>query len=235
MEKIIYLLWKPEKTTDSAFRDTLLQGLATELMEAGAVRAFSFNIDDERVSAAADKRMTFMQPPVDATLSVWLDCVQQADTVTKLLETYCERSHGYLVTESVPLKNTGLQSPPGEATPGMNQIVFLQIPEHMTRETWLDVWQNSHTTTAIETQSTFQYIQNVVVRALDDNAPHFDALVEECFPEQAMHDIAFFYDAVDDKEKLKDHATRMFESISRFIEVEKLTVLPMSEYVFRRL
>ena len=55
-------------------------------------------------------------------------------------------------------------------------------------EQWLDIWHNSHTRVAIDTQSTFGYRQNVVVRPLTYLAPPIDAIIEENFPPAAMSD-----------------------------------------------
>jgi hypothetical protein len=41
-------------------------------------------------------------------------------------------------------------------------VAFLEKPDFLTYEEWLDHWQGDHTRVPIETQSTFLYIQNVV-------------------------------------------------------------------------
>ncbi|MCB1615815.1 MAG: EthD domain-containing protein, partial [Pseudomonadales bacterium] len=231
MEKIIFLLWKDETRSDEQFRNDLLEKMPRQIMDNAVVAGLTINIDDDRVKKAHEKRMVAVDKAMNASVSVWLDCIQQKLQIDSVIANYCQKYSSYLVTESVPLKNTEHLSKPGEATTGMNHIVLLQKPEHLSRSQWLDIWQNSHTQIAIDTQSTFQYIQNVVVRPLDSECPRVDAIVEESFPEPAMTDIEAFYDAVGDKEKLKKNATDMFESISRFIELDKLTVIPMSEYV----
>ena len=60
--------------------------------------------------------------------------------------------------------------------------------------------------TAIETQSTFGYVRNEIVRALTPDAPRWHAIVEENFPLGALTDPAVFYDAAGDPAKLR--ATR---------------------------
>lgn len=72
------------------------------------------------------------------------------------------------------------QASPGERTEGFAQIAFLQRPQRLTPQEWLDIWHNHHTRVASETQATFAYVQNVVVRALSAQAPAVDAIVEEC-------------------------------------------------------
>src|SRR3546814_5310897 len=61
----------------------------------------------------------------------------------------------------------------------------------------------------IETQSNFEYRQNVVVRPLSDDAPAIDAFVEECFPPDAMTDPHVFFDAVGDEAKFQRNLDAM--------------------------
>ena len=78
------------------------------------------------------------------------------------------------MVESEPLRNQAVHpSQPGERVYGMCHVVFFRKPEAMARDQWLQVWQGSHTAVAIETQSTFGYRQNVVVRTLDAHSRVF--------------------------------------------------------------
>ena len=49
----------------------------------------------------------------------------------------------------------------------------------------------------------------------------------------AMTSLEAFYDAVGDKAKLRANQTRMVESCQRFIDFDKIDVIPTSEYVLR--
>jgi hypothetical protein len=125
--------------------------------------------------------------------------------------------HGYLVTESVQL--TGPPPPvDGSRCTGFTQIVPLAVPRHLSWAEWRRRWQGAHTAVAIDTQSSFRYVQNLVVRPLDDGAPAFAAVVEESFPLAAASDTAVFYDAEGDAERLADNTRRMMESCSNFID-----------------
>ena len=97
---------------------------------------------------------------------VWLDTVMDAarQPVDGVLTRVAARLAGYLVTESVPLPNTTRGAPLGTRTDGFANIAFLRRPERLSVAEWLDGWQNGQTPVAIETQSTFGYTQNVVVR-----------------------------------------------------------------------
>ena len=109
-------------------------------------------------------------------------------------------------------------------------MALLRRPARQTYEQWLDIWHNSHTPIARETQSHFEYTQNLVVRKLTPDGPDYDAIVEECFPAGAMTDPYVFFDAVGDEAKFQRNLKRMMDSVHRFIEMERIEVVPTSQY-----
>jgi hypothetical protein len=232
MEKIVYLLWKPEGESPDAFRDRLLRDVARGLLDAGALR-LQVNAADSAVAPAAGARMVCTRPQPDALVSLWLHTHTARRAVEGALAAAAPRSAGYLVAESEPIVNTDQRTSLGQRTPGYAQIALIQRPPRVAPGHWIEIWQGSHTKVAIETQSTFRYVQNAVVRPLTHGAPSYDAIVEEGFPAAAMTSLEAFYDAVGDKEKLRANQTRMVESCQRFIDFDKIDVIPTSEYVLR--
>jgi hypothetical protein len=134
----------------------------------------------------------------------------------------------YLVSESVPLPNA--RAVAGQRTEGFSQMALLRRPAQQSYEQWLDVWHNSHTPIARETQSHFEYTQNLVVRRLTPDGPDYDAIVEECFPAGAMTDPYVFFDAVGDEAKFQHNLKRMMDSVVRFIDMQRIDVVPTSQY-----
>ena len=127
------------------------------------------------------------------------------------------RWYGYLVAEALQL--AGPPAPQGGARcTGFTQVVPLTVPAGMSWAEWRRRWQGSHTAVAIETQSSFRYVQNVVVRALDERAPAFAAVVEESFPLAAASDTAVFYDAEGDPARLERHSALMLKSCATFMD-----------------
>ena len=96
-------------------------------------------------------------------------------------------------------------------------------------------FDNESKSVPIDTQSTFGYRQNVVVRVLGEDTLVFDAIVEENFPPEAMTSDHAFYDTGGDEEQLQQRMTTMMESCARFIDFEHIDVIPMSEYVIKPL
>lgn len=229
MEKIIYALWKVDRESGDEFREKLLRELCPVLIRDN-IHSIRLCIADSDVAAAADYRIESAKPVYDGILSLWLDTALHRGPIEELLKKHTKKYAGYLVTESEPLVNRDHVSKPGERTFGMNQVVLLQKPERLSFKQWIEIWQGSHTQIAIDTQSTFGYRQNVVTRALTDGAPPCDAIVEENFPEAAIHDRAAFYGAEGDPEQQAEHERQMMESCGRFIDFDKIDCVPMSEY-----
>ena len=230
MEKLAYLVWKPEAADADAFRDRLLRVTAPELAAAGA-RALQVIVADSAVAPAAPLRIARTRPLPDALVTLWLHTHLDRAPAEQALARAAPRIAGYLVLESEPIPNRDRRAPDGERTSGYSQLALLQRPPRLAAEHWLQIWQGSHTAVARETQSTFRYVQNRVVEALTSGAPHFDALVEECFPAAAMTSQHAFYDALGDDAKLAANRGRMLESSARFIDFDRIDVIPMSEYV----
>ena len=133
------------------------------------------------------------------------------------------------MSESIILDNLE-KSPLGSRSEGFSQVVFLEKPETMSAFDWFDHWTNFHTKIAIQTQSNFIYVQNTVVRPLQNLSPPFIAIVEECFPAEAMTDPEVFYNAKNNPEQFAKHAQIMMDSCEKFIDFKKIEVIPTSRY-----
>ncbi len=230
MEKLVYVLWKPESVSVEAFRDSLIGEVGRELIDQGA-RELAVSVADEHVQYAQGSVITQMSAPISAIASLWLDSHLDRAPYEKALERVSDRLAGYLVLESRPIVNRKQRAPTGQRTPGINTIAFLEKPDDLEYETWREIWQGSHTGIAIETQSTFLYIQNVVVRALTPDAPPWVAIVEEGFPGEALTDQHVFYASGGSEEVLDRNRGRMVESCQRFIEFDHLESHMFSEYI----
>ena len=216
MEKVVVLLLS-EITVDVA---GLLDGLtgrpASELRRRGAT-GIQVNVVDPELGAPHG-----MAPGegerLSAMLSYWVAAAGEQGVHTGLLpEVAGGRWCSYVVCESVRLAGPPASEDLGRS-PGFTQIVPLCVPPSLSWAEWRRRWQGSHTTVAIETQSSFRYVQNLVVRPLGDRVPAFAAVVEESFPLSAATDNAIFYDAEGDPARLGRNLTRMIESCATFIE-----------------
>jgi hypothetical protein len=236
MEKVIYALWREMEQPGDAFHHQLRTDIARQLATTPGVRGVRVNVPDAAVERAASLRMAATQPQMDAVIQLWLDVSHGKfrAPIDALLNKAAPRIAAWLVTESEIIPNQLYPAREGERTAGWSQVCFLQRPAHLTFEQWRDAWQGLHTQVAIDAQSNFEYIQNKVVHPLCGDALPYSAMVEECFPADAMDNSAAFFDAVGDEEKYRRNSTAMAESCARFIDFAKIDVIPTSQYVIKK-
>lgn len=231
MEKLLYVLWKPEVVTDEAFRDSLITGLVPRLRALGAAR-LKLCVVDDAVAAGKGLRIGTMQPPKAAMISFWLEQSQERAAHERAIGDFVARLAGYLVVESRPLLNTRHVAPPGERTPGFSYVSCITPRAGLSHAEFIRRWYEDQRDMAIEIQNTFSYVRNEVVRALTPDAPSWAAIVEEGFPIGALDDPMVFYDTGGSPEQLAAHQRRMFETVQTFIALDRIECHPMSEYIF---
>jgi hypothetical protein len=227
VEKVVVLLRVAEP--DDQWCERIRGPVGDELLDLG-IAGLAVNVRDSTVRDSL-MTLTTLAPPVAAVISIWTQQSygMQVAAAIELLADHCESLAAYLVTESVPI------APPdrlGGRTPGFANIALLRRPPDLDRATWLTRWQVDHTPVAIETQATFGYTQNVVVRPLTPDAPAIDGIVEELFPDAATKDLHVFFGAADDAD-LHDRMTRMVASTSAFGATDNIDTVPTSRYLLR--
>lgn len=234
MEKVVYALTAPEGSDPGRLGADLLHQAAPALVAGGAC-GVQVNVVDDAVAPASPLRFTNSEVPADAVVSVWVNSATEhlRQWADDLLAPHVGSLAAYLVTESVPLPNQRFPCADGSRTEGFSQIAFLHRPETLPPDEWRAIWLDSHTQVALDTQDTFLYVQNVVVRPLTLGAPPWDGIVEECFPTAAMTDPHAFFAAPGDADLLREHQTAMLDSCGRFLDVATLDVVPTSRYVVR--
>ncbi|HEX4559366.1 MAG TPA: hypothetical protein VH166_09320 [Mycobacterium sp.] len=228
MEKVIAVLMRADSNEDWCARQR--GPVADALLELG-VPGLSINVRDDAVRHSR-MTLTTLDPPVAAVVSLWTQqCYgDQMSAALTLLEKECDQLAAYLVTESVPLAPPGTEI--GCRTAGLANIALLRRPPELDQATWLTRWQGDHTSVAIETQSTFGYTQNWVVRTLTPEAPGIAGIVEELFPTEAITDLKAFFGAADDKD-LQNRISQMVASTTAFGANENIDTVPTSRYVLK--
>lgn len=231
MEKVILALrGDGSEESHTQWCERLRGPIAQELLDLG-LPGVTVNVKDEAVRASL-MTLTMLDPPVSGFVSLWTQQSygDQIAAAIALLEKDCADVFAYLVTESVPLAPPVTE--PGQRTTGLANVALLRRPDTLTEETWRRRWQLDHTSVAIETQATFGYIQNEVVRPLTPHAPTIAAIVEELFPDEAVSDISAFFGAADDTD-LTSRIGRMVASTAAFGANENVDTVPTSRYVLR--
>ena len=228
MEKVVAVLRRTEPDDDWCDRQ---RGPVADALLGLGVPGLSVNVRDSAVRHSL-MTLTTLDPPVAAVVSLWTQqCYgDQLAAALRLLAEECERLGAYLVSESVPMIAPAVES--GSRTPGLANIALLRRPAGLDQATWLNRWQLDHTRVAIETQSTFGYTQNWVVRTLTPDAPGITGIVEELFPAEAITDLKAFFGAADDSD-LQNRVGQMIASTTAFGANENIDTVPTSRYVFK--
>jgi len=229
VEKLVYVVWKPPSTSDAAFAAALRERVAPQLASLGA-RGLALHLVDADVQDALRARITRLAPPISGVVSFWLDAADDRAPCERLLAAASSRLAGYLVVESVPLRNTRHAAPLGQRTPGIIMLALIERPARLSFEAWIAHWHGPHREVALETQCTFAYVRNVVVRALTPDAPPWAGIVEEGFPADAVTDPMRWYKAEGSPETLQRNVKRMVDSCRAFLDLDRVESHPTSEY-----
>lgn len=228
MEKVIVTLRTTTAGDDWAEQ---LRGPVAQLLLDLGLPGLTVNVRD---AAVRDSLMTLttLDPPVAGFVSLWTQQYygEQVSAALDLLGGHAEQLAAYLVTESVPLPPPA--TAPGERAPALANMALLRRPADMDEQTWLTRWHRNHTQVAIDTQSTFGYVQNYVVRPITPGAPVVNAIVEELFPNAAVSSLHAFFGAADDDD-LRSRMEQMVASTAAFGANVNIDAVPTSRYVFR--
>ena len=215
--KLVLALW------DADQQALLGEELRSALLSSGCTR-LQMNLDDLPEDLL---RLQHFDEPVTSVVTIWTE--EPTDFVS-LLRTYADRIAGWQVEERQPLVPPEVAD--GERMDALAQVAFLRKPAEMSYDDWLAHWQGPHTQVAIDTQATLGYIQNRVLAKLINDGPDVDAIVEELFPTEAMHDIHAFYGSGGDKAELDRRLTTLMESVGKMGADRDLDVVPTSRYTW---
>lgn len=230
MEKLVCALWSGGIERDR-FNAMLLGEMADALGHEGASR-IRINIRDAIVEPGQALVQRWQAPQMDAVVQFWLPSANARfrKAIDAAIARHCGRFESWLVAESTILPNVDHPATAGERTWGWSQMSFINFRDDLDRMEAVKFWHSHHTQVAIDTQSNFEYVQNLIVRPLTETAPGYDALVEECFPISALTDPHSFFDAAGDPARFDANLAAMMESCGRFIRFGQIDVMPTSQY-----
>jgi hypothetical protein len=230
MEKLIYLLWNEAGKSEAEFNAALLGPVQRQLIAKGAQR-LQVHVVDEAVAPGAKMRLEMMRPMPAAVVSFWLNAAHGRSTYEPVLEAAAPRIAGYAVSESVvlPIAETHAD---GERIHGFSQIALFRKLPGIAYEGFLEIWMRDQTRVGPETQDTFYYGQNIVVRALTPGAPPLDGIVDECYPIEALTDHLVYWKADGSEETFQAHLKREMDNVARFLDGDTVSAFITSTYRF---
>lgn len=224
MQKLFYLLFDAVTADGAKLRESLCEKVVPVMRASGAVEVSVFSSDAE-VAAGSPTRKS--DPPIRGMLSFWLEDAADRGPTEMALSELVPRIAGYLVLESRPMVHS---RPVGRRTDGMKQITCITQRPDLSQQEFIRIWHEDHREVAIETQSTFGYVRNEIVRPLTADAPsQWSAIVEESFPIEALEDPLVFFDSRTQRE-CQANMSRMAQSCQRFMTFDSIEVTFVSEY-----
>jgi EthD domain len=209
----------------SLVEPSAVEGWRDELRAAG-VCELQVNIRDEAVAGALAIQQ--FEHPIEAVISA--SGGVPAD-VLRILSGHVDDAVGWEVEERTPLSPPAV--PDGVRTDALANLAFIRKPPEVSYDAWLQHWHGPHTQVAMQTQATFGYVQNRVVRPLSPDTPTVDAIVEELFPMAAVTDMHAFYGSGGDDAELSRRMTALMESVAVMGADRDIDLVPTSRYVWR--
>jgi hypothetical protein len=228
VEKLVYLLWKSDQDTILRFRERLLEDAAPKLLADGALSLVA-NVSDLHEKLGARSPLVVGEGrTISASVSVWLECHDARFAIESTLSGVASRMHGYLVSESVPLRCPDRTWADGERSAGVSLWTAFPKPDRLTDEAFFAHWYGSHTPLSFEIHPLWQYVRNAVARPLTPGAPAWRAIVEERF--RSLDDV------LDMKRLFGGNLTnvkRAMDDLAAFTDMATMNTTPMSEYVMK--
>ncbi len=228
MEKLVYLLWKSDQDAIERFRARLLEQAAPKLLADGAL-ALVVNVADLHERLGPRSPLVVGEGrTISASVSVWLQSHDARLALEATLSGVASRMHGYLVTESVPLRCPDRTWADGERSAGVTLWTAFPKPDRLTDEAFFAHWYGSHTPLSFEIHPLWQYVRNAVASPLTPAAPPWRAIVEERFRSlDEILDMKRFFGG--DLANIK----RALDDLAAFTDMATMNTTPMSEYVVK--
>ncbi len=240
MIKIVYLLWAPPEMTAEQRRLELVDGAAAKLLEMSGVAGLSMHVDDDHARVKAPVPPPRRSAPVRAAVSVWLQEVEQRWPIEDELRGRGFELAGYEVEGSIYTEygdNPHAERRswgPGERSPGIVTLNLLKRPERLEPEEWRRRWFNRMSPVSEEIQPRTRYVRNVVTAAIHQGTPAWDGVVMEGWPTPAhLTKKKLFYGA-DNTWQLMRNMGRIMGAVTSFLQVWKIQVYTVSEYLWHQ-
>jgi hypothetical protein len=240
VEKVVYLLWNATGRADGDLAGRLLGPVADGLLALDPA-GLAVNIADDDAATVSLP----LPPPADdpapfAEVSIWLDCHDDRAPYEELLAPIADRLAGYLVTESIPTDYgdnrwaSPRDWPDGQRSVGVVMLTLMERPDRLTPEQWYEHWYGTQTPMSTEIQPRTKYVRNAVARPLTTDAPPYQGIVEEAWPDaDTINDPMRFYLADGDAEVLARNLNTMLESVGAMLDLDRIRLAAMSEYLLR--
>ncbi len=226
-----FILWRKSDVSQKAFDDLLFNTLTPTIL----------NIDSDSirywVTDPTIESLTLRQKPRDdnallaAIISVKTDSQSDAMSLYSWLSQHVHFASAYQVQHSLPLdyqRDWAL----GKASPGVVSLSLFKRKEGLDKLGFKNYWHCSHTPFALDLHPLWRYERNVVVKALNANAPVYEGIVPlHMQQDQDLTDFSKFFG--NDGHWALYNAMRIQNDVSNFIDLDHIEATAMREYVMK--
>ena len=121
----------------------------------------------------------------------------------------------------------------GEPSPSVLTVCLIHRPAGAEPAAWYRHWHGVQSPVSAAIQPRSRYVRNEVIRPLTEGAPEIGGIVAESWPSiEHIVDPMLFFLADGDPDTMQRHVTEMIESVSAFIDLERMRNVTMSEYLW---
>jgi hypothetical protein len=114
-------------------------------------------------------------------------------------------------------------------------VALIHRPARLAYTEWIRRWHGTQSPLSGELQPRTRYVRNEVVRRLTEDAPDIDGIVEEGWPSAGhVADPMLFFNAAT-SEEMTANISRMIESVTACLDLDRLRSSTMSEYLVKSL
>jgi hypothetical protein len=227
MEKLVYLVHERDSAALERASGELLERVCPRLLERG-VRSLTVNIADLGTRTKKSPLLMGHGKTLCASVSVWLDSLDQRAALEELLQPVGSALWGYLVTESVPIEYPDRDWADGTKSPGVTLVTAFPKPARLSDEEFFSHWHGVHTPLSFEIHPFWRYVRNAVARRVTADGPAYRGIVEE-----RVRDIEDVLDIMRLFRGSSENMRRGMEDVSRFLDQADISCTLMSEYIFK--
>jgi hypothetical protein len=233
MEKLIYTVWRDPAADVDAVATTLLSEAAPALVDLDP-HGLRLNVEDPD-GAVLQQGARPTGERLCATVSLWLDSVDERAPYEEALTATGLHVDGYLVTESVPRAYGDHRTwPDGERSPGISIMTIFDKRAEVGDDEFFRIWHTEHTPLSFDIHPIWLYVRNSVARPLTPDALPAKGIVYEAVPTlDDLVDLHRFFGTDGTNESLETNMTRVMTHMTTFADVDGLVVSPAAEWIFK--
>jgi hypothetical protein len=237
VEKLCYAVWREPDQELEPIERALVDVVGPALLDTAA-RGVRVLVEEPKGSILRVGAQPGSGNLLCGSVSIWLESLDERGPAEAIInDTPAAETHGWLVTESIPLGYGDNRTwPDGERSPGLSITTVFDKKRGLADTDFFRIWHGEHTPLSFVIHPLWLYVRNAVVRPITEPeaAPPIRSYVYEATPTfDDMLDFHRFFGSGGDNSKLKANIDRVNNHMDTFAETSTLQCTPMAEYVFR--